>query len=110
MIDGKVSEAALERVAEETHKMGLSERIHHYDRLQARKWWADGNGAPLPLTMTADELEKVTGRQVIRHPEVMVCRNNPDHGALVIRGDGSTMICGGRAPGAFCTFNQPVSV
>lgn len=105
-----VNDDVIERAAEETHRMGLSERIAHWDRLQARQAWGDGNGVPLPLDIDPVALEAIPGRQLVRHPEVIVCRHDARHGALAITGNGAALICGGRKDGAFCTYTQPVSM
>lgn len=108
----KVVEESILQAARETHRMSTVERVHHWDRLQARQHWADGNGAVLPPTITEAELDAIPGKKRVPHPDVICCGNDRKHGVLQVHGSGAVLICQQRAPqgGSYCNYTQPISI
>lgn len=119
-----VDQATLDRVAEETVRMGRTDRVFHWDKRQGAKVWAGADDKILtPEQIQADEdadaqYVPVFGQprgprnrhHLVRSPEVMLCAYDKDHGPLVINGAGSTLLCCAHKNGAPCTYNQPVSL
>lgn len=117
-----VDPAVLERAAEETTRMGRSDRVFHWDKRQGAQVWADAEGNILtPEQLGADELitallrdEDLSGslnrHHLVRSPDVLVCGHDKSHGPLIINGSGSVLLCCATKRGAACTYNVPVSV
>lgn len=118
-----VDPAVLDRAYEETRRMGRTDRVFHWDRLQGAKVWATAeNRALTPEELEHDEqalamqlITPGTRPALIRHhlitaPTVLLCGNDKSHGPLIINGAGSNLLCGAHKNGAACTYNQPVSM
>lgn len=119
-----VDPALLERAAEETARMGRSDRVFHWDKRQGAKIWANADGRALtPAELEVDERATAitaiadfgTRPALHRHhlitaPSVLLCGNDKAHGPLIINGAGSNLLCGAHKNGAACTYNQPVSL
>lgn len=118
-----VDPALLERAAEETARMGRTDRVFHWDRRQGAKIWANVDGRALtPAELEHDEqalamtlIAPDTRPALLRHhlitaPTVLLCGNDKSHGALIINGAGSNLLCMAHKNGAACTYNQPVSL
>lgn len=118
-----VDPAVLEQAAEETTRMGRSDRVFHWDKRQGAQVWADAEGNILTPEQLkddgiADTLALITGapagprnrHHLVRSPDVLVCGHDKSHGPLIINGSGSVLLCCATKQGAACTYNVPVSV
>lgn len=82
----KLTDAQLEQIHDDTRRLDVRDRVAYWDKRQARP----ENGA---------------------YPDgVLLCPNEPSHGALIINGSGTMLLCGVRKQGAVCTGTLPVSL
>lgn len=123
-----VDEGFLARVAEETSRMGVADRVHFWDKKQGAQVWAGADDHILTaeeLAADADAesgynisraLGTAEGRPTLRRhhlvmaPTVILCGNDRSHGRLIMHGSGSVLMCGAHKGGAACTYTMPVSV
>lgn len=121
-----VDPAIIEKAAEESARMGRSERVFFWDKRQGAKVWAGADDHVLTAAELEADEQALTIKSVVdavpgtrpalnRHhlvtaPTVLRCGNDKSHGPLVINGAGSLLLCGAHKGGAPCTYNQPVSI
>lgn len=118
-----VDGATLERIGEKVEKLGRVDRVFAWDRKQAAQVWAGADGhvltaEELAADAEAEALERLPGDErptLRRHhlvpgPDVKFCKNDKDHGRLIINGAGTSLLCGAHKGGAPCTYNLPVSI
>ncbi len=121
-----IDQETLDRIGEETRRMGRTDRVSHWDKRQAAQVWAGADDHILtPEELEADaqaealyDVSHAIGgvrptlrrHHLVQAPTVLVCGHDKAHGKLMINGAGSLLMCMATKNGAACTYNQPVSI
>lgn len=118
-----IDQATLDRIGEETQRMGRVDRVFHWDKRQGAQVWAGADDKILtPEQLAADETADAAAlvdglppgprnrHHLVQAPTVLVCGHDKTHGKLIINGAGSLLLCMATKNGAACTYNQPVSL
>lgn len=121
-----IDQATLDRIGEETQRMGRTDRVFHWDKRQGAQVWAGADGHILSQDELDADAQAETAYAVahaigdvrptlrrhhlVQAPTVLVCGHDKAHGKLMINGAGSLLLCTAMKNGAACTYNQPVSL
>lgn len=116
----------LNKIGEETSRMGRVDRVFHWDKRQGAQVWAgaddhilsaeelqadaDAESAYSISHAIGDVRPTLRRHHLVTAPSVLLCGNDRKHGPLIINGAGSLLMCPAVKNGAACTYNQPVSI